>query len=63
MFPAGTIQDQLKDWTTSPHDTKTKWNQLRETWFSYAKKKTINKDNALYEVVLQVKYLFRQDGV
>ncbi|XP_063685270.1 DNA primase small subunit-like [Bolinopsis microptera] len=57
MLPPKTIQDDLKDWVSSNHDSKTKWNKLKGTWSTYAgKRKLFNKDNAIYEVVLQLCY-------
>ena len=58
MFPPGTIQGELKEWSSSQHDSKTKWNQVKEAWKTFAKKrKMFNQDNAIYEVVLQVGHL------
>ena len=58
MFPAKTIQDDLQNWATSHHDSKTKWNKLKDAWSTFAKKRKLkNENNAIYEVVLQVRIL------
>ncbi|KAL5267666.1 hypothetical protein ACHWQZ_G004643 [Mnemiopsis leidyi] len=57
MFPAKSIQDDLQNWATSHHDSKTKWNKLKDAWSTYAKKRKIKQENnAIYEVVLQLCY-------
>ena len=61
MLPPKTIQDDLKDWVSSNHDSKTKWNKLKDAWSTYAgKRKLRNKDNAIYEVVLQVSHTLKR---
>merc|ERR1712176_1550282 len=58
MLPAKTIQEDLKDWVSSHHDSKTKWNQLKAAWSAYANKRKLKnyENNAIYEIVLQLCY-------
>ena len=57
MLPSNTIQGDLKDWVSSPQDSKTKWNTLKAAWSTFAaRRKVKNENNAIYEIVLQVSY-------